>query len=108
MRFIRLSALAARPAGARHDFIRGASPLGLPYWLARGGPLPRSARQAHSHSLARLVHEMTSSLSALAARPAGARQETEVPGMRHDAFKAPHLRDCYVATKRRQPVVAAP
>ena len=28
--------------------IRGASPLGLPYWLARGAPTPRSARQAHS------------------------------------------------------------
>ena len=27
---------------------RGASPLGLPDWLARGGPGPRSARQARS------------------------------------------------------------
>jgi hypothetical protein len=32
---------------------RGASPLGLPGWLARGGPMPRSARQAHSLSLVR-------------------------------------------------------
>jgi hypothetical protein len=27
---------------------RGASPLELPYTLARGGPVPRSARVAHS------------------------------------------------------------
>jgi outer membrane protein assembly factor BamB/HEAT repeat protein len=34
---------------------RGASPIGLPDWLARGGPTPRSAPQAHSLSLARAV-----------------------------------------------------
>src|SRR5262249_19434156 len=32
---------------------RGASPLGLPYTLARGGPRPRAARVAHALPLAR-------------------------------------------------------
>jgi hypothetical protein len=43
------------------SLIRGASPLGLPDWLAPGGPTPRSARQAHSLSIVRAVYEMASS-----------------------------------------------
>ena len=47
-------------------FIRGASPLGLPYWRSRGRPGPRSARQARSLSLARSrVYDVASSLDAI-------------------------------------------
>src|SRR4029450_7920475 len=42
--------------------IRGASPIGLPDWLARGGPTPRSAHRAHSLSLLCSLFEITSSL----------------------------------------------
>jgi hypothetical protein len=34
-------------------FTRGASPLGLPDTLTRGGPMPRSVRVAHVASLVR-------------------------------------------------------
>src|SRR5262245_38457943 len=39
-------------------FFRGASPLELPHWLARGGPTPRAARQAHSLTLVRGVRRL--------------------------------------------------
>jgi hypothetical protein len=42
-------------ADALSTLIRWASPPGPPYWLARGGPTPRAARQAHSLSLVRAV-----------------------------------------------------
>ena len=47
---------AARSGAA--SFIRGASPLGLPDWLARGGPTPRAARQPHSLPLVRATLEI--------------------------------------------------
>src|SRR5262245_12703220 len=46
-------------ARGRLIHFRGASPLGLPYTLARGGPMPRSARVARSlRSLASRLHAL--------------------------------------------------
>ena len=42
------------------SLIRGASPPGPPCWLARGGPSPRSALQAHSLPLVRTICEIAS------------------------------------------------
>src|SRR5262245_31882450 len=46
------------PSSGPSSLIEGLSPLELRYWLARGGPTPRSARQAHSLPLVRAVCEI--------------------------------------------------
>ena len=56
----------------------GVSPLGLP-WVARGGPKPRSAHQAHSLPLVRAVCEIASLLPARTRRP-----PEDGDGRRHD------------------------
>src|SRR6185295_11701177 len=67
---------------AARCLIEGLSPLELPYWLARGDPTPRSARQAHSLPLVRPLRATRARLRAPDRRAGAAESRTRSCGRR--------------------------